>query len=64
MAIESRKIDSGIRIWLGGNSRFKYPEMYYCNFGVDVEGWSGGRIKRVICVDPRGYSAGGEDLVM
>jgi len=47
----SGKIDSRIRIWLGGNSRFKYPEMYDCDFGVDVEGWSGGRIERVICVD-------------
>ena len=60
----SGKIDSGIRIWLGENSRFKYPEMYDCNFGVDVEGWSGGSNLRG---SKRIYSAGqwsGEDLVM
>jgi len=27
-------------------------KMHDCNFEVDVEGWSGERIERVICVDP------------
>jgi len=27
-------------------------KIHDCNFGVNVEGWSGERIERVICVDP------------
>jgi len=54
MAIESRKIDSGIRIWLGGNSRSKYPEMYDCNSagqwsGEDLVMWSLGDFQDTSC---------------
>ena len=51
--------------------RGRRQEMHGCNFGVDVEGWSGERIGRVICMDPllskRICSTSqwsGEDLVM
>ena len=57
MAIESGQIDSGFGIGRG-RSINGWEEivdsntlMYNCNFGVDVEGWSGERIERVICVD-------------
>jgi len=58
MAIESGQIDSGFGIGRG-RSINGWEEMvdsntlmYNCNFGVNVEEWSGEIIERVICVDP------------
>ena len=55
MAIESRQIDSGFGIGWGrsinGWEEIVDPNTLRC-MTVDVEGWSGERIERVICVDP------------